>query len=96
MIYEGSRYEQAAVLRVGDARGNRHSTIYPDPYVDEQEFVYAERVVLEGERYDQMAADAYGDPELWWLIARANPEVFYPDDIPYGTVVRIPSLGDAV
>jgi hypothetical protein len=49
------------------------------------------RVVREGDRLDQIAADEYGDPALWAPIARANrlerPRLLQP-----GTVLVIPPL----
>lgn len=92
MILEGSRYEDDPVLRVKDARGNVNPAIYPDPYADEQEFEFVPYRTMVGDRYEAMAYQAYGDAELWWIIARANPEVFYPDDIPAATLIRIPVL----
>lgn len=90
MIFEGSRYEFDVVMRVADARGNVNPAVYPDPYADEQQFEFDFYTTAEGERYDVLAQETLGDPELWWIIARANPEVFYPDAIPYGTVIRLP------
>jgi hypothetical protein len=40
----------------------------------------------------QIAAEKYGDPSLWRLIARAN-EIDNPSQIPAGAILRIPPLG---
>lgn len=90
MIYEGSRYDGEPLLRVQDHLGKYHLALYVRPTADQWSFEFDQYVVTEGDRLDNLAGDAYGDPELWWLIARANPEVFYPDSIPPGTVIRIP------
>ncbi len=39
-----------------------------------------EHVVEEGDRLDLIAARWYGDPELWWRIADANP-CAHPDEL---------------
>lgn len=95
MIFEGSRYENDVVMRVVDSTGASHPAIYGDPYADERDFGFTLYTVVEGDRLDMLAAQVYGDPELWWIIARANPEVFYPEDLDYGVILRIPDA-DAV
>lgn len=90
MIYEGSRYDGERVVQVPDHRGQMQPAIYVRPTVDEQYFQFDIYVTKEGDRLDNMAYEVYADPEMWWIIARANPEVFYPEDIPQGTVMRIP------
>lgn len=51
-------------------------------------YVYAE----EGDRYDQLALDYYGDSSLWWVISIANESFnqnsYFP---PLGVQIRIPS-----
>jgi hypothetical protein len=46
--------------------------------------------VLKGDRLDNLAAGAYGDPELYWRIADAN-EAMAPDELTEtsGRVLRI-------
>ena len=40
--------------------------------------------------FAELAAIHLGDPQLYWRIAGVNPHVAYPDEIPYGTLLRIP------
>lgn len=42
-------------------------------------------------RLDRMAADAYGDDTLYWIILLANPQYYMEFDIPSGAVIRIPN-----
>lgn len=57
---------------------------------------FREHVVIQGERFDLLAATFLGDPRRWWMIADLNPEVFFPfDDLVGGSVVRIPSSATA-
>lgn len=90
MIFIDSRYEKASVVPIADASGRYRATIVPccSPQVPDDFTLHR---VVDGERLDMLAAGAYGDPEMWWRIADANPEVFYPDDIPAGTLLRIPA-----
>ena len=42
-----------------------------------------------GDRFDKLAHQFYGEPELWWFIAKANNMKF--NNIPAGTKLRIPA-----
>ena len=46
----------------------------------------------QGDRLDLLAQQFYGDVNLWWVIASANPEVIPQNSlfIPEGTQLRIP------
>jgi hypothetical protein len=52
-------------------------------------FVYYR--VIEGDRFDVIANKVYGVPDFWWRIADANPEIYYPDQLTPGVVIRIPA-----
>lgn len=53
---------------------------------------YKEHSYQTGERLDNLALRYYRNPELWWQIAWANPEVEDIQNIPNGTILRIPSV----
>lgn len=38
-----------------------------------------------GDRLDRLAGDYYGDPRFWWVIAEANPDIFFPADLVYAS-----------
>lgn len=88
-VYEGSRYAEAPILRTKGADGKSHPTIY---YVSGSggTYTYTNHVAEIGDRFDTLADRMWGDPELWWRVADLNPEIFYPGEIPVGTVLRIP------
>jgi hypothetical protein len=44
-----------------------------------------------GERLDEIASEAYGDPALWRLIARFN-DIAHPLHITAGSLLRIPTV----
>jgi nucleoid-associated protein YgaU len=46
-------------------------------------------ITTEGDRCDNLAQRFYGDPQLWWFIARVNN--LTTNNIPAGTSIRIPA-----
>ena len=46
-------------------------------------------ITQEGDRFDNLAYQYYGDPSLWWFIARANNMVSM--NVEVGTHLRIPA-----
>ena len=51
-------------------------------------------IAVEGDRCDNLANEFYGNPNLWWFIARVNN--LTSNNIPAGTSLRIPAtLKDA-
>ena len=51
---------------------------------------YVVVVAMEGQTFEELASMHLSDPQLYWRIAGVNPHVAYPDEIPYGTLLRIP------
>ena len=50
--------------------------------------------VKQGDRLDLLANRFYRDAHLWWLIAEANPDYLYPDDLlEPGRQLVIPPVG---
>ena len=62
---------------------------YPEiPLSENDIYVYASQ----GDRYDLLALNYYGDSSLWWVIAVANPNISLGTlIIPEGAQIRIPS-----
>lgn len=92
-IYIGSRYEGGTVASLPGADGVVRSTAFrgDSPYNSTR---YSTYLVAEGDRIDRLADRFYGDPELWWVIADANPDVLLPDPLAPGVVLRIPDGRD--
>ena len=90
MIHRGSRYTDAAYVRVLTREGEARAIYRPRRGAPET-YDFRWYVAKAGDRLDKLAADAYGDPTKWWVIADANPEVFYPDDLNPGDYLRIPN-----
>lgn len=90
MILPNSRYADSAVATV-DKNGSDAAVIVPSaqkPY----SFAYVHHQVMIGERIDSIAYQYYTDAGMWWRIADANPEIMFWDDLPSGTVIRVPQL----
>lgn len=88
MIVNGSRYMGQPVLTVPTAGGNSVAVFGP-PQAGPNTFVYY--TVVEGDRFDLIAFKVYGLSDYWWKIADANPEIFYPDNLVVGSILRLPS-----
>ena len=55
--------------------------------------IQGKKIVLRGsERLDTMAGVIYGDGSLWWILAAAS-NIGWGLQVPPGTVLTIPSLG---
>jgi len=64
-----ARYINASILR--DRNGKRYYTstiVRGIPLKDSDKFIYPR----DGDRFDTLAQQYYGDSNLWWIIAKAN------------------------
>ena len=52
---------------------------------------YSTTVTIQGQTFQEIAAKWLGDPKLYWMVADLNPHITYPEEIPMGTRIRIPS-----
>ena len=97
-----NRYQPIAIIQT-DKKPNYQTTRYPEvPLSDEDTYVYTSQ----GDRFDVLANQYYGDQSLWWIISIANTAVAgtslpsdLPQDsliIPEGIQIRIPSNYAAV
>lgn len=89
MIVTGSRYMGQPVVPVPTSSGIK-TAIYGRPPSGPAAFYYY--TVMTGDRFDLIASKLYGVPEFWWKIANANPEIFYPDDLVAGSLIRVPAV----
>lgn len=90
MIFEDSRYDTAALVPIADSEGVYRATVIPRRTVTVQEYTVYQ--VQAGDRLDLLAFQAYGDPEFWWKIADANPQLVIPDELTPGMLLHIPRL----
>ena len=92
-----NRYQPISIIKV-DKKDCYQTTRYPEvPLSDNDTYVYA----AQGDRFDILASQYYGDQSLWWVISIANTAIAVtslpsdlPQDslvIPEGSQIRIPA-----
>ncbi len=79
------RYDATNYIRNKDGILKRDTTIYKRIPKSNNDLYVMSTV---GDRFDLLAEQYYGDPHLWWYIAKANNMKF--NNIPAGTTLRIP------
>lgn len=45
-----------------------------------------------GDQIEYLAYSAFGDEQSWWIIADANPEILFWDNITPGQQIRVPHV----
>jgi nucleoid-associated protein YgaU len=88
-IFIGSRYNGQSVVGVPTASKGMQNCVFGPPVPITGIFTYY--TTKQGDRLDNLSALIYGTPDMWYRIAYANPEVFYPDTLRPGTTLRIPT-----
>lgn len=91
MIYKNSRYTKTSVENtdgISVFKLRKRFEFNTDNAVIHQ---YSEGDSLEG-----IALNYYNDPQLWWVILEANPQVKNALEVPYGTNLVIPSEKEVV
>ena len=79
------RYKNTELSNYTKNKKSFDTTIYKEvPKKDTDEYFIAQ----EGDRCDNLANRFYGNPNLWWFIARVND--LQTMNIPAGTSLRIP------
>ena len=87
---QSSRYSKVEIKKVDDGKNKgivKRNTKYYDKVPERDNDIWV--MTQDGDRLDLLANQYYGDPKLWWFIARANNLKF--NNIPIGTTLRIPS-----
>jgi Phage Tail Protein X len=88
-ILANSRYVTQPVLVLPNDDGSYSPTVFRGPIGLPATFYHYQ--IRQGDRFDIIANSFYGDSTLYWLIADANPEIFFPGGIlTPGVTVRIP------
>ena len=97
-----NRYKNIPIVKT-DNKLNYQTTRYPEVLLSDNDvYVYS----TQGDRFDTLANQYYGDQSLWWIISIANTAVAgtslpsdLPQDsliIPEGIQIRIPANYAAV
>lgn len=91
-IYLGSRYEDATVDFLATNPTGDASPVVFYQFGELGLMTYTTYSWKTGDRLESLATRFYRNPELWWIIAEANPQVADVQAIPAGTVLRIPNV----
>lgn len=83
-----NRYQNIPVIKSITGKQMYATSRYPEiPLSENDLYVYTS----EGDRYDLLALQYYGDSSLWWVISAANPNTDLKTlVIPEGVQIRIP------
>jgi phage tail protein X len=83
-----NRYLNIPIIKSNTGKQMYATSRYPEiPLSVNDIYVYTSQ----GDRYDLLALNYYGDSSLWWVIAAANPNVSLGTlVIPEGVQIRIP------
>lgn len=92
MIFEHSRYATGTEIEPAAKPDGSVVQAIRIPLYYGTAFSARKHITREDERMEEIAAEYYRDPEMWWVIAIANPEILYPDQFEPGTVLRIPDV----
>lgn len=86
------RYKDIKKFTRDDGKQYVTNPIYPSipPSVDDFYILASD-----GDRYDTLALDFYGDSKLWWIIASANIMNKASLNVEPGLQIRIPASKDA-
>ncbi len=83
-----NRYQDIPVIKSATGKQIYATSRYPEiPLSENDIYVYTSQ----GDRYDLLALNYYGDSSLWWVIAAGNPNVdLMTLVIPEGVQIIIP------
>jgi phage tail protein X len=89
-----NRYQGIPIIKSETGKQMYATSRYPEiPLSENDIYVYT----TQGDRYDVLALNYYGDSSLWWIIASANPNIGLSTlVIPEGVQIRIPNNISAV
>lgn len=51
---------------------------------------YYQYISKDGDSFESLSSKLFGDGKRYWEIADINPQVKWPNEIPSGTVLRLP------
>ena len=87
---DNERYKKVKIQKVEEGKYKgiiKRNTKFYDKGPESPNDIWV--MTQEGDRLDHIANQYYGDPLLWWFIARANNIKF--NNVPTGTTLRIPA-----
>lgn len=90
-IYKGSRYEYSTIDFLSTTPGGSAYPTVQYQFTNGGYMKYYEHTYIAGERLDQISSKYYQTPGFWWSFMESNPQITDLNNIPAGTVLRIPN-----
>jgi len=89
MILTTSRYAMSPLVAIPTTPDGRSTVaVFGPPRTVPMSYGYYR--IKDGDRFDSLAQQFYGRPDRWWILADANPEVFYPGNLQPGAIIKVP------
>lgn len=88
-----SRYARSPLLDLGAQFGTSVASSVIRSAVKQGTLKTREVVVRGAERLDTLAGSIYGESRFWWVLAAAS-DVGWGLQVPPGTIIRVPDIGD--
>lgn len=89
-IFYGSRYRLLTPIQITDSDGEVNS-VFPLRETTIEPPVGSKRYATQsGDTFESLAFRFYGDANKWYVLADANPHVFWPLDLVSGMEIIVP------
>lgn len=88
-VFRNSRYRSAGKYQVTDKNGDVERVMEPREFPTKI-FGCIPHLMKAEDTFESLAFKYYGDGNKWYVIADANPQVFFPLDAQPGMVISIP------
>jgi len=86
--YENTKINRSRVTKRRKQSFLKHATTLYDRIPERNDDIFI--ITQEGDRLDNLATTFYGNPHLWWYIAKANN--LFTLNVSNGTSLRIPAV----
>lgn len=90
-VFSNSRYRFRRMILTTDETNTTNSVHKIPITTDIGPGTYRKYVCRARDTFESLASRFYDDADKWYVIADANPEVFFPLDLTSGTEIRIPN-----
>lgn len=90
-VFVNSRYRFRDMVLVQDETLTKHAVHKIRKTTDTGPKGYRMYTCSSGDTFESLAWRFYGDGDKWYVLADANPEIFFPLELTSGTQIRVPA-----
>jgi len=90
-VFSNSRFRFRKMIIIIDETLTKHSVHKVNITTDLGPGIYRKYTCKAKDTFESLASRFYEDADKWYVIADANPEIFFPLDLVSGTEIRIPN-----